>query len=99
MCTGSWKEETNHKRETGPVLKGILNQRDPTGLPKEAGFGAVGKQELHVFFSLADAFSPFMVFGSHLGRLCSQTEGNAAVRGGESGLLAPESHLRKPCAM
>lgn len=63
MCTGSWKEETNHKRETGPVLKGILNPRDPTGLPKEAGFGAVGKQELHVFSSPADAFSHLWCLG------------------------------------
>lgn len=57
MCTGSWKEETNHQRDTGPVLKGILNQRDPAGLPKEVGLGAGEKQELHVFSSLADTFS------------------------------------------
>ena len=57
MCTRSWKEETTHKGDTGPVLKGTLNQRDPTGFPKEAGLGAVGGQELQEFSSLTGAFS------------------------------------------
>lgn len=60
---GSWKEETNHKGDTGTVLKGRLNQRDPTGLPQKEGFGGAGEQELYMFFSLADAFSCLWCLG------------------------------------